>query len=297
MRRAAGLVIRRRTTAAASEVVLEGELDLETVPAVQAALADARAARTATVLDLGGLTFLDSTGVRLLLEQARARRSRTAGRSCWAARPAPSPATLSLHRRRRPPRPSPADDPRPPAQAGAPGPAWDSWAPCACCPARRTGSCSSWPPSSRAAARERGLALDAGRGGRARRRRGLRGGARRAAPTPRPWPAATPSLGEGDVLDGVADLLPRVEVEAAFADGSRLVVLEDPVRRDGAARAGAGAAGAVARARRRGRAGGRQRGRGPGRRHVALPLLRGQPRAAASTARRRGACAWRSRPA
>ena len=38
-------------------------------------------------------------------------------------------------------------------------------------------------------------------------------------------------VGEGDVLDGVADLLPRVEVEAAFADGSRLVVLEDPVRR------------------------------------------------------------------
>ena len=33
------------------------------------------------------------------------------------------------------------------------------------------------------------------------------------------------------MLDGVADLLPRVEVEAAFADGSRLVVLEDPVRR------------------------------------------------------------------
>jgi urease subunit gamma/beta len=40
-------------------------------------------------------------------------------------------------------------------------------------------------------------------------------------------------VGAGDVLDGVADLLPRVEVEAAFADGSRLVVLEDPVRRAG----------------------------------------------------------------
>jgi urease subunit gamma/beta len=41
------------------------------------------------------------------------------------------------------------------------------------------------------------------------------------------------ALGEEHVLEGVADLLPRVEVEAAFADGSRLVVLEDPVRRDG----------------------------------------------------------------
>src|SRR3954447_7275514 len=40
-------------------------------------------------------------------------------------------------------------------------------------------------------------------------------------------------VGQGDVLDGVADLLPRVEVEAAFADGSRLVVLEDPVRAQG----------------------------------------------------------------
>src|SRR4051795_10194394 len=40
-------------------------------------------------------------------------------------------------------------------------------------------------------------------------------------------------VGEDDVLDGVADLLPRVEVEAAFSDGSRLVVLEDPVRAAG----------------------------------------------------------------
>ncbi len=40
-------------------------------------------------------------------------------------------------------------------------------------------------------------------------------------------------LGPGDVLDGVADLVPRVEVEALFGDGSRLVVLHDPVRRDG----------------------------------------------------------------
>jgi urease subunit gamma/beta len=40
-------------------------------------------------------------------------------------------------------------------------------------------------------------------------------------------------LGPGDVLDGVADLLPHVELEASFADGARLVVLRDPIRADG----------------------------------------------------------------
>jgi len=39
-------------------------------------------------------------------------------------------------------------------------------------------------------------------------------------------------LGPDDVQDGVAPLVRRVEVEALFADGSRLVVLEDPVARD-----------------------------------------------------------------
>ncbi len=38
-------------------------------------------------------------------------------------------------------------------------------------------------------------------------------------------------LGEDDVLDGVAALVPRVEVEALFADGMRLIVLHDPLRR------------------------------------------------------------------
>jgi urease subunit gamma/beta len=36
-------------------------------------------------------------------------------------------------------------------------------------------------------------------------------------------------LDEADVLDGVRELLPRVEVEALFTDGRRLVVLEDPL--------------------------------------------------------------------
>ena len=37
------------------------------------------------------------------------------------------------------------------------------------------------------------------------------------------------ALGEADVLDGVRELVPRVEVEALFGDGRRLVVLEDPL--------------------------------------------------------------------
>ena len=36
-------------------------------------------------------------------------------------------------------------------------------------------------------------------------------------------------LGEADVLEGVAALVPRLEVEALFGDGSRLVVLHDPI--------------------------------------------------------------------
>jgi urease subunit gamma/beta len=38
-------------------------------------------------------------------------------------------------------------------------------------------------------------------------------------------------LGEDDVLDGVAGLIPRVEVEALFDDGMRLLVLHEPVIR------------------------------------------------------------------
>jgi urease subunit gamma/beta len=37
------------------------------------------------------------------------------------------------------------------------------------------------------------------------------------------------ALGEGDVLDGVRGLVPRIEVEALFADGRHLVVLDDPL--------------------------------------------------------------------
>jgi urease subunit gamma/beta len=36
-------------------------------------------------------------------------------------------------------------------------------------------------------------------------------------------------LGEGDVADGVRDLVRRIEVEAVFRDGRHLVVVEDPL--------------------------------------------------------------------
>ena len=41
------------------------------------------------------------------------------------------------------------------------------------------------------------------------------------------------ALGPGDVLDGVPDLVRRIEVEALFADGSRLLVLHDPLTATG----------------------------------------------------------------
>ncbi len=43
------------------------------------------------------------------------------------------------------------------------------------------------------------------------------------------------ALSPGDVLDDVPRLLPRLEVEALFGDGSRLIVLQDPIGAAGAA--------------------------------------------------------------
>jgi anti-anti-sigma factor len=48
-------------------VALRGELDLATVGAVERRLAELRAERRATLLDLDALTFMDSTGIRLVL--------------------------------------------------------------------------------------------------------------------------------------------------------------------------------------------------------------------------------------
>ena len=50
-----------------SRVTLRGELDLGTAPQLEQALAEADGD---VLLDLRGLTFMDSTGVRLLLEAA-----------------------------------------------------------------------------------------------------------------------------------------------------------------------------------------------------------------------------------
>jgi urease subunit gamma/beta len=38
------------------------------------------------------------------------------------------------------------------------------------------------------------------------------------------------ALGPHDVIDGVVDLVGRIEIEALFGDGSRLIVLHDPIR-------------------------------------------------------------------
>jgi stage II sporulation protein AA (anti-sigma F factor antagonist) len=56
-------------------VELEGELDLATAPGVELELERVEATDAAAIiLDLSGLTFIDSTGIRLVL--AAARRSR-----------------------------------------------------------------------------------------------------------------------------------------------------------------------------------------------------------------------------
>ena len=51
----------------ATVVALRGELDFGTVGQVQARLAELRDEGAPTVLDLDGLTFMDSTGIRLVL--------------------------------------------------------------------------------------------------------------------------------------------------------------------------------------------------------------------------------------
>jgi anti-sigma B factor antagonist len=55
-----------------ARVNLSGELDLATAPQLQHALTEAAAGRTALILDLSELTFMDSTGLHLILS-ARAR--------------------------------------------------------------------------------------------------------------------------------------------------------------------------------------------------------------------------------
>ncbi|MFP8874824.1 MAG: urease subunit gamma [Myxococcota bacterium] len=37
-------------------------------------------------------------------------------------------------------------------------------------------------------------------------------------------------LGRKDVMDGVAEMIPEVQVEATFPDGTKLVTIHDPIR-------------------------------------------------------------------
>lgn len=41
---------------------------------------------------------------------------------------------------------------------------------------------------------------------------------------------ASVAVTKADVMDGVADLIPMVQIEAVFTDGSRLVTVHTPVR-------------------------------------------------------------------
>lgn len=41
---------------------------------------------------------------------------------------------------------------------------------------------------------------------------------------------ASVAVKKADVMDGVADLIPMVQIEAVFTDGSRLVTVHTPVR-------------------------------------------------------------------
>ena len=56
-----------RRSGDATIVALSGELDFGTADAVQARLAELRDAGVPTVLDLDALSFMDSTGIRLVL--------------------------------------------------------------------------------------------------------------------------------------------------------------------------------------------------------------------------------------
>ena len=53
-------------------LAVHGELDLATVDRVRARLDALRAERRPVVLDLDGLAFIDSTGIRLVLQAAQA---------------------------------------------------------------------------------------------------------------------------------------------------------------------------------------------------------------------------------
>lgn len=65
-------VERHRTAAGVRVVAVSGEIDLATAPQVRDALAPREDGETAVVLDLRETTFLDSSGIRVLVEAHRA---------------------------------------------------------------------------------------------------------------------------------------------------------------------------------------------------------------------------------
>jgi anti-anti-sigma factor len=76
-------------------VALRGELDLAGAERLQEALEALCAAREPAVVDMRGLTFMDSTGVRLLLQMAERAREDT-----WALQvvaPVSGEALLTIH--------------------------------------------------------------------------------------------------------------------------------------------------------------------------------------------------------
>jgi anti-sigma B factor antagonist len=67
------LRLEERRTGVRTVLALHGELDLATVDPVRARLDALQAERRAVVLDLDGLEFMDSTGIRLVLQAAQDR--------------------------------------------------------------------------------------------------------------------------------------------------------------------------------------------------------------------------------
>ena len=105
-----------------------------------------------------------------------------------------------------------------------------------------------------------------------------------------------------DVMEGVAEMIPEVQVEATFPDGTKLVTVHqpDPGRRRGwhparSSRATATSSSTPAAPPAALDGGQHRRPADPGR--LALPLLRGQPGAALRPRRRRAACGSTSPPA
>jgi anti-sigma B factor antagonist len=65
------LAVSETSDAEVAVLELEGELDISTLPSLQARLLEVVARNRCVVLDCMGLTFIDSSGMRLLLSALR----------------------------------------------------------------------------------------------------------------------------------------------------------------------------------------------------------------------------------